>query len=226
MIKQILKETFSLKENSKPKEINVDIEEKTVPFVLSDTKSCSICQGNPKNKDRSDCNREILKINNNGIKLNIVNYEKYINQFNLDTNKCDYIITESGKIHEKIVFCELTCSNEVYVEPNEGIYPEGKRARARKQLTESLKHFVLQQKITEQYLLTFPKKICIFGWRDYEAIKNTIDNEINRNLENMQIFKTMSNLISNDIQISEEIMDYGFKFIQIKYPTEYNWKTK
>jgi hypothetical protein len=74
--------------------------------------------------------------------------------------------------------------------------------------------------------LTFPKKICIFGWRDYEAIKNTIDNEINRNLENMQIFKTMSNLISNDIQISEEIMDYGFKFIQIKYPTEYNWKTK
>ncbi len=226
MIKQILKDAFSLKENSKPKEIVVEIEEKDVPFVLSDANSCNICQGNSIIKDRTNCNREILKINNNNIKLSVVNYEKYINQFRIDTSKCDYIITECGMSHDKIVFCELTCSDEVYVEPNKGIYPEGKRAKARKQLTESLKHFVLQQKIAEQYLLTFPEKICLFGWRDYDTANNSTGTAIKRNLENMQIFRTMSNLISNEIQISEDVMDFGFKFIQIKYPSEYNWKTK
>lgn len=226
MIEQILKEVFSLKMNSKQRNIDVDVEEKTEPFVLSDANSCNICNENPKTKYRTDCNREILKINNSEVPLIIVNYEKYISQFNISTGKCDYIITERGNLHEKIVFCELTCSNEIYVEPNDGIYPEGKRAKARKQMTESIKHFVSQQGVIEQYILTFPEKICIFGWRDYEATNNSNDEEVKRNLGNMQIFKKISDKITQDVQIEDNIMNHGFKFVQIKYPTEYKWRNK
>ena len=71
-----------------------------------------------------------------------MDFEKYVNQFDNTVaamrDRCDYLLVDATDEHNKIAFCDLTCSEEKYVNPNDGKYPLGKRAKASSQMRKSL----------------------------------------------------------------------------------------
>ena len=227
MIKNILKNSFPVEYGLNYNQVLIPVETKHEPFELSDNKACLNCYRNPSRADRVNCNRSILKVNNNGSAIDVVNFENYIQQFE-HTNaniqdRCDIIMTDHGMAHEKIVFCDLCCCEEKYVEPNNGnAYPEGKRAKARQQMVKSI-DVLIQESVTAVNLLTYPEKICLFAWRDYsmpnKPIKATRGNPIN----NMQALLTSACTMATQTTYHYQQLGYGFKFIQIKYPSTYNW---
>lgn len=113
MIEQLLRESFPVLYGLNPEKVRVPIQKMGTPFALSDEKACSDCQANPSRVNRIHCNKEILKVNNNDTSINVVWFEDYIYQFrNTHANvqdRCDFILTDSGVNHTKIVFCDLCC---------------------------------------------------------------------------------------------------------------------
>lgn len=218
MIAEILKELYPIECGLDNNQIVLSKETENKPFSLSDKKACIAC----KNAKQLSCNEKILKVNNNGYDIDIVDFEKYVNQNPFKGTKvCDRILADSGQNRRKIVFCELFCGEEKYVEPNEGIYPQGKRARAREQMNAS-RELLLQKDVTRVNILTFAEKICLFAWRDYflDIPVKAKRGDVKSNM--LAMLTTPSNM-ANQTTTHHELMDNGFKFMQIKYPSEYNW---
>lgn len=191
MIDIILGSIFAIEAGIDSKDFTVPIEQKDSPFTLTDIKSCLACHQMPTRVDRKDCNEEILKINNNGVVIDVVRFEQFINQFAelKDYQRCDLVMADSGDEHKKIVFCDLCCYEEKYVEPNNGAYPEGKRAKARQQMKQSVKLLISNSSTTAVNLFTYAEKVCLFAWRDYNSSMNEpIVHERGNVLSNMQSF--------------------------------------
>ena len=122
--------------------------------------------------------------------------------------------------HNKIAFCDLTCSEEKYVNPNDGKYPLGKRAKASSQMRKSLERLLLDP-LMAHYILTFPEKICLFGWRDYDAPDVTpLRGDAARNmLAFMRTPSANSRILAKEISV----IGHNFSFVQVKYPSVYKW---
>ena len=220
MIREILKVYFPIESGLGNNQIDVDIETKNAKFSLSDEKACSSCSIN------EECNKEVLIVNNNAQNIDVVDFEMYItkNSFDEQTKVCDKILANSGGNRRKIMFCELTCMKEQYVELNEGLYPQGKRARAREQMEKSIE-FLLKKDVTSVNILTFPEKTCLFAWRDPNVPNDISDispGRKNARSNILAMMKTPSNMATQTTTHHEK-MNTGFQFMQIKYPEEYNW---
>lgn len=221
MIHEILKQIFPLERGINPDIVHVPIQRFNEPFSKSDTKACNPCQAN--RTDRAGCNREILKVNNRGEEIAVVNYEEYSSQFGGQTPRCDLILADSGKNRRKIVFCELCCCEERYIEPNTGnSYPEGKRARARQQMDKSIDELI-RMSTTAVNLLTYSEKVCLFAWRNYNVADLSLEAKRGNARANVQPFiRTVSNM-AQTATAHRKKLNHDFFFVQINYPTAYNW---
>lgn len=109
---------------------------------------------------------------------------------------------------------------EKYVNPNDGKYPLGKRAKASAQMKKSLERLLLDP-LMAHYILTFPEKICLFGWRDYYAPDVTpLRGDAARN---MLAFMRTPSANSGTLAKEISIIGHNFRFVQVKYPSEYKW---
>lgn len=226
MIESILKNVFPLHYGKNPQDINVPIYRISVPFSETDAQSCKRCHELPERAYRYGCNEEILKVNNSGKELAVVRYEEYIGQFaGTDANikdRCDLLITDSGENHEKIVFCDLCCYEEKFVEPNTGEYPQGKRAKARQQMCKSIE-VLIRESVTAVNILTYPERVCLFAWRDYDIPATPVLASRGDARANMQVFGSIVSNMTAQTTSHHNIMGHGFTFMQVKYPSEYKW---
>ena len=189
---------------------------------LSDSKACDDCQGH--RPRRAQCDRVNLRLDTSASPVVIVDFEKYVNQFDNTAaamrDRCDYLLVDATDEHNKIAFCDLTCSEEKYVNPNDGKYPLGKRAKASSQMRKSLERLLLDP-LMAHYILTFPEKICLFGWRDYDAPDVTpLRGDAARNmLAFMRTHSANSRTLAKEISV----IGHNFSFVQVKYPSVYKW---
>ena len=168
MIEELLKILYPAHHGLATDNVHVDYSLKSGIVELSDAKACEEClQRRP---ERDVCNKTNLIINASTTPIVVVEFEAYIKQFDNTVaevkDRCDYIFVDGTANHRKIAFCDLTCSKEKYVEPNEGMYPLGKRAKATSQMEKSME-CLLQEPLLQNFIVTFPEKVCLFGWRDY-----------------------------------------------------------
>ena len=223
MIENMLKDVFPNAFTHKPETINVHIDKKNAPFTMTDNRACGRCH--ELRPERENCNGEILKVNNNGHEIAVVDWEGYVGQFGRATegvSRCDLLMTESGVGHDKIVFCDLCCYEERYVEPHDD--SEGKRAYAMNQMDESIE-FILRNdnSVIKEYVLTFPEKICLFAWRDYDSPDGPVEAVRGDAMANVSAFLTTEARLTNRKTTHQSVMGHDFIFMQIKYPSEYDW---
>lgn len=223
MIENILGQIFPTEYGVDPASIHVPIVRRNAPFSLSDPKACVPCQANPQRAYRAGCNHEILRVNNNGEEIAVVSYEQYIAQYGQNIGeRCDLLMTDSGMERRKIVFCDLCCYSGALVEPNTGRYPQGKRAKARQQMERSI-DALINQYVTAVNLLTYHEKICLFAWRDYDVPDVPVMAIHGNARSNVQAFgSTVSNMATTTTTHHQKV-GHDFTFMQVKYPTEYNW---
>lgn len=223
MIETLLGKLYPELYNVDLSKIKVDIKVSDGNVELNDSKACANCLKLRPN--RLACDKVNLRLDTSGILVKIVDFEKYANQFDNTSaamkDRCDYMIVDGTCGHDKIAFCDLTCSEEKYVNPNNGKYPLGKRAKAFMQMKCSLER-LLQESLIGHYILTFPEKVCLFGWRDYAVpdVKPQRGNVAN----NMLAFISTPSAKSGVLTQNMPDVGYGFKFVQVKYPTVYKWK--
>lgn len=203
--------------------IEVDIEVRDGSVNMNDSKACDECL--KLRPYRKSCDKVNLRLDTSEVAVEIVDFEKYANQFDnmpaMMKDRCDYIIVDRAPRHEKIAFCDLTCSEEKYVNPNEGAYPLGKRAKAFKQMKCSLDR-LLQEPMLAQYILTFPEKVCLFGWRDYMSV--VAKPQRGKAASNMLAFVNTPSSRSGILTQKVYEVGNGFSFVQVKYPAIYKWK--
>lgn len=235
MIDFFLKDTFPKYYGVKADNIVVPIDRKVAPFNCVDTKACDDVANSQYNKDCafnkfekicSTCDHIILSIDNNNKEITVVEFEKYINQFpaRIITSKkrCDLLMTDDIS-HNKIVFCDLCCYNERYIGPNAGIFcPEGKRAKARQQMEESIELF-MDINVLNQFVLTYPEKVCLFAYREYNTLDQPVSAQRGNAESNMQAMITTASTMSDQFIFENDIMNHNFTFVQIKYPSVYKW---
>lgn len=227
MIDQMLKNAFPVEFGLRPDEVVVCKTTYNKPFTLSDKKACKACKTNPKRILQQDCNEEILKVDNNGLAIDVIAFEEYIEQFvgtaaNV-TDRCDYILTDNGPVHNKIVFCDLCCHEEKYVEPNTGnAYPQGKRAKARQQMQRSVE-VLLQESLTKVNLLTYPEKVFLFAWREYGVPAIPVVAERGNAIDNIGAMMMTASHFSKQTTTHHHKAGHGFTFMQIKHPSVYIW---
>ena len=223
MIENILGKIFPVEYGVTPANIHVPIVRYNAPFSVSDPNACGHCQANPQRAYRAGCNHEILRVNNNGEEIALVSYEQYITQYGQNIGeRCDLLMTDSGMERRKIVFCDLCCYSEALVEPNTGKYPQGKRAKARQQMERSI-DTLINQHVTAVNLLTYHEKVCLFAWRDYDVPDVPVMATRGNARSNVQAFGcTVSNMATTTTTHHQKV-GHDFTFMQVKYPTEYNW---
>ena len=222
MIESILGQIFPVEYGKDPASITVPIVRHHNPFSVSDPNACGPCQSNPQRAYRAGCNHEILKVDNRGEEIALVSYEQYIAQYEDIGERCDLLMTDSGEGRRKIVFCDLCCYSEAFVEPNSGKYPQGKRAKARQQMERSI-DTLINQNVTAVNLLTYHEKICLFAWRDYDVPDKPIMAIRGDARSNVQVFgSTVSNMATTTTAHHQKI-GHEFTFMQVKYPTVFNW---
>ena len=81
---------------------------------------------------------------------------------------------------------------------------------------------LLQEPLLQNFIMTFPEKVCLFGWRDYDVPDNTTPMRGNA-LRNMQAFINTPSSKSKTLSTQVKVLSHGFNFVQVKYPTVYQW---
>lgn len=99
---------------------------------------------------------------------------------------------------------------------------EGKRAFARKQMEKSIEMF-MGVNVLNQYILTYPEKVCMFAYRSYNAIQQPVKAQRGNVEDNMQAMMVTPSSVSGRIVTENKVMSHNFTFVQNKYPTVYNW---
>lgn len=222
MIDRLLQVHYPMQYAIDPEKVHVSISKCQGSVELSDVKACTDCLS--LRPQRMQCNRVNLRINTSSSPIDVVDFENYMNQFDHTRaeirDRCDYILVDGTSNHSKIAFCDLTCSEAKYVNPNQGKYPLGKRAKAANQMRKSLES-LLQEPSLAHYILTFPEKVCLFGWRDYDV--PDITPQRGNSVRNMLAFMNTPSAKSETLSMNGLIIGHHFRFVQTKYPTIYQW---
>ena len=224
MIQHLFKNRYPSAYGLNPSTINVPWETYTTSFSISDRLACTRCHSI--REDRKDCNEEILRIDPNEKTILLLNFESYIQQFtkvipNL-RDKCDYFLYSETEKERKIAFCDLTCSDIKWVKANSGKYPEGKKAKARQQMSKSIEYLVADPLIGE-FIYTCSKKLFIFGWRDYNAPLEAIKPQKNSFSTNLQAFMTTPSGMAKQLTSKVALKKETFDVVTVKYPSVYQW---
>ena len=222
MIDRLLQVDYPQEYGIDPKGVAVNITTRVGLVELSDSRACDDCQ--KLRPQRNHCNRVNLRVDTSTIPIKVVDFEKYINQFDGTVaamrDRCDYLLVDASLEHVKVAFCDLTCSEEKYVNPNDGKYTMGKRAKASEQMRRSLEYLMRVPPLAH-YLLTFPKKVCLFGWRDYSV--PDVTPQRGNAVRNMLAFMKTPSSKSGTLTKAVPIVGHGFSFVQVKYPAVHQW---
>lgn len=223
MIVDYLKYDFPCEVAAVGFDVNVPLEMRHGVFALSDAKSCADCKR--KRPSRAGCDENVLKVDSRSAEIVVVQFEEYLGQFkSLNSEaRCDLLMAESREEGNKVVFCDLCCYDEKYVEPNAGKYPEEKRAKARQQMRQSVELLCRADNVTKIRLLTYPEKVCLFAWRDPNIPDKPAVPKPRDARANMQVFGSVVSNMTAQATTHRQIMAHGFTFMQIKYPSSYIW---
>lgn len=233
MIERHLKNTLPQEYDINPDIVVVPFAKKTRPFTEVDSKSCDEAKAKSKNNEVSfrkferlcrTCDRIILKVDNSGHEITVIEFEKYLNNLPKrisDSKRCDLIMTD-GISHNKIVFCELCCYDEKYLTGDNGCLSGGKRARAREQMKQSVE-FLLNIRQIDHYIMTYPQKICLFAYKSFSTLEKPVYAQKKDAEANMQAMFTTASSICSQFSSEMVIQDNHFKFVQNAYPTIYKW---
>lgn len=224
MIEKLLRHSYPAEQGLDPNGYTVDFSFRSGSTFFTDPISCEKCQQN--RTERSSCDKKQLNIDFGDNSIVVIEFEKFAQQFdNTEAEfkcRCDYLFVDDTEAHEKIAFCDLTCSDEKWVEPNDGRYPEGKRAKAKKQMLSSLES-LLHSTLLTNYLTTIKNKICIFGWREYGIPKEPVRPIRGNVSQNALAFSTTPSNMANQVRTEQTMLKHRFCFIQVKYPNIYKW---
>ena len=220
MLEKWLKDRFPAYHSIKQDKVRLFIVRHSDSFSLKDDTACFLCQ------DKECCDRKVLNIE---VKVDdivtVVDFERYLSQPCFKnvrfSERCDYLMVDDSEDHRKIVFCDLTCSVEKYVNPNGGKYTLGKRAKAYSQMEKSYKA-LREELVFEQWMLTFAEKEAVFGWREHiTTVSKTGKDEYPDPKTSMRKFCLTPS--STAKTLSSNIADGALKFVQVKYPSAYIW---
>ncbi len=175
--------------------------------------SCKSCK-------RETCNQKIMIVDAENYNITIVEHEDYVCQFNgkvfANGGRCDYLLFDD-RLH-KLVFCELGCYSEEYVEK--------KKAVAHKQVTESLQR-LLDKPSGVNVVSSFRERQLVFFRRDPNLQSQTFParGDVSRNF---QAFINNPATTSAYLEADEKVKDcYGnsidVKFVIVNYPSPYRW---
>lgn len=89
-------------------------------------------------------------------------------------------------------------------------------------MEKSIDCLLLQEPLLKNFIVTFPEKVYLFGWRDYDVPDNTTPMRGNA-LRNMQAFINTPSSKSKTLSTQVKVLSHGFYFVQVKYPTVYQW---
>lgn len=242
----ILKEILPRSLGADPEGIEMPVRVERQPFARADAKACKaatkadyaareafdkyrhVCQ---------ECNHVVLKVNNSGQEISVVDFEEYISQLpqkeTAGKHRCDLLMSD-GEQHKKIVFCELCCYDEKYIEPNDSIgMPQGKRAQACRQMKESVEFFLREEgnTVVAQHILTYSEKVGLFAYRSYACAEQLGEAPSGKAEANMWAMLRTPSAVSEQVITEEKIqvitedgvMEHGFRFVRNKYPKEYCW---
>lgn len=82
---------------------------------------------------------------------------------------------------------------------------------------------LIHQHVTAVNLLTYHEKVCLFAWRDYDVPDVPVMATRGNARSNVQAFgSTVSNMATTTTTHHQKV-GHDFTFMQVKYPTEYNW---
>lgn len=181
-----------------------------------DSKACSECKQQGK-----DCceTEENLRISHN-CSITKVELEKFFTQFDGTSrsslkDKCDILLFDD-KGH-RIAFCEMTCSQNKYIEPydNSKGHQVGKRAKAYQQLKSSIDKLAKVPDIASS-MNRYDHRTALFAVRHKDSNNQKESFEIS-NVNKFIIFpKSIQANAKSDI-------GNGFSFEVVEYPTIYQW---
>jgi len=152
-------------------------------------------------------------LNPGGCSISILEWEKYVSQFNGiragEGKRCDILITDNQL---QIVFCELTETDPLFIEPHTNSYGDqpGKRATAVLQITNSINK-VLQVPELSKIINGIKTKTGLFACRYPKPI---VESLINRSFE---LFNEPLTLISN-VSYTAPNLAHDFVFEQRIFP--------
>ena len=224
MIRKLLSHRFPSEFGLSLDDVSLPLREEKDTFVLSDNKACIECK--KRRADRISCDEEILKIRSSSA-VAVLAFEKYMSQYIGTKLKvkdvCDYLLFDESVNHHKIAFCDLTCSAAEWVEPNSGKYPEGKRAKAKTQMLQSLE-YLLQEPLLAGNVLTYVERVCLFGWREYGRPEEMADKPVRNSVtNNLQVFGKTPSSMAKQLTYPKNIIGHDFFFVQVKYPSLYEF---
>lgn len=152
--------------------------------------------------------------------INMIEYAEFINRAFAGAHKqcCDLILYDG----DKIVFVDMTCSDESLLQAHfqEGNVVQGKRAKCRAQIQESLDFLCVVPSIAS-YIDAKTTKRAILAYRVKDI---TPFNEIEVEERLSKSEKAWLSMIQELEQKSLKTpMKHGFTYQSIKYPTPYQW---
>lgn len=187
-------------------------------FELGDKVACTRCKASGISPERYNCNERVMKIDVSDCTITVVEHEDYISQFNgtnfAEGGTCDYIMFDAETLR-KVVFCELGCYSEKYVEK--------KQEKSHNQVRKSLMRF-MKQECGRSFINQFEEKILIFGRRDPAVNPDNAPAPVRGDVRgNMQAFLTNPFSQPKFAVSSEVIEGVSVSFIIVNYPEPYIW---
>lgn len=224
MIKKLLEHSYPVEFNLNSMGVSVNIVNKSGSYSFTDTTACERCH--QVKSERSDCNKLQLNVDFGNKLIAVLNFEEYIKQFDNTPaaigERCDYLFVDDTEDHAKIAFCDLSCIEEKWVEPNQGSHPEGKRAKVARQMVLSIEA-LLKSPLLAGYILTFASKVCIFGWREYGVPDAPVQAARCNVVQNLLAFGTTPSSMTQQLTTKQPVVGHNFNFVQVKYPSVYRW---
>lgn len=216
-MKNTIQDYFAIGYNS-TKRVDVEMSDHIGTFSLFDKKACDDSQ---KKRDMDgnrvcleNCNQEVAIIESFET-VHVVEHESFIGKFKLkaiaDGGRCDKLLYTD----KSLMFIELSCLNPEYLGNNgeENEVNVGKRAKAKKQLRDSISRMQRVEKIKSK-IDTFASRYAIFAYREKEN-KTEIKKD-KKVLDNMRSFIQFEDYFSTNRL--ETHFDNGFVFKAVKYP--------
>lgn len=215
MIEDLLRNILPLEYGITRTNINLTVRTASGEFEEGDAKACTDCK--KKFPGRAACNEQVMKVDAGEHTITIVEHEAYLNQFNgramANGGRCDLILFNEDSI-SKIVFCDMGCCMERY--------EASKRAKARKQTTDSIKRFHNKES-GRNFIKRFTDKQLVFFRRDSALTTQPLGpvrGNVNRNT---QVFIKTPISTSTYVESKEYIDDIQVDFVIINYPNAYRW---
>ena len=190
-------------------------------FSFCDSKACSDCGIHTPQVERN-CDKVVLRCSSAKQMVEAIDLERFIDKYsNLKAipsgKKCDLLLSDD----QKIVFCDLSCSQAKYIDPfrmadvTEKI---GKRNTVRGQIANSIS---LLSKVPEiaDAMNERLSKIALFAYREKPAKEMDIfDSDVTAKMKALDI---IGSTLSKTPMYSD--MGNGFVFTEVKYPDVYLW---